>query len=141
MIGGPVPGADDYLWTTGSAAETITVTSSGTYGLNVESDDGCVGYDEMEVEFIECSNSINELEAGSVSVYPNPANQSFTISTANNLRNAEVHVYNSLGQKVQTLSMASSLETIDVSSLAVGNYVIQITSDEGVWQQHMLIQR
>jgi hypothetical protein len=38
-----------YLWSTGETTESITITETGTYSLQIIREGGCVGYDTVEV--------------------------------------------------------------------------------------------
>nr|MBP8967600.1 hypothetical protein [Paludibacteraceae bacterium] len=41
-----------YLWSTGDTTPTITVSTSGTYYVNVTSPNGCLGFDEVVITFM-----------------------------------------------------------------------------------------
>lgn len=43
---------ETYEWSTGETTRTIEVTESGTYGLTVYNEEGCPGYDEVNVTFL-----------------------------------------------------------------------------------------
>ena len=68
------------------------------------------------------------LSNGEVLVYPNPARNIINIESNNEIK--EVVVYNLLGQKIKQYH--SAINTIDISDMAKGIYVINITTDKGV---------
>ncbi len=68
------------------------------------------------------------LSNGEVLVYPNPARNIINIESNNEIK--EVVVYNLLGQKIKQYH--SAVNTIDISDIANGIYVINITTDKGV---------
>ena len=68
------------------------------------------------------------LSNGEVLVYPNPARNIINIESNNEIK--EVVVYNLLGQKIKQYH--SAINTIDISDIANGIYVINITTDKGV---------
>ena len=68
------------------------------------------------------------LSNGEVLVYPNPARNIINIESNNEIK--EVVVYNLLGQKIKQYH--SAINTIDISDMANGIYVINITTDKGV---------
>ncbi|ALW84043.1 hypothetical protein AUC43_02360 [Hymenobacter sedentarius] len=75
----------------------------------------------------------NEALAATVSVYPNPAHQRFTLTVpAGSLRAASATLLNALGQVVQTrqlnLSPANGTANFDVSRLAPGVYSLQLST-------------
>lgn len=74
------------------------------------------------------SLDLNAYSNQNFSIYPNPAKNSLTISSKQNVSISEVTIYNILGQLVETIHNSNN---IDVSSLKTGNYFIKITSDKG----------
>lgn len=50
-IGSAFSTADSVVWSTGSTADFITITQSGTYSVEVY-EDGCIGYDEIFLELV-----------------------------------------------------------------------------------------
>ena len=46
----------NYNWTTGSTAQYLNVTKSGTYGLQVKDENGCNGKDSIKIFFYNCIN-------------------------------------------------------------------------------------
>jgi len=67
--------------------------------------------------------SVNENLASEVSVYPNPANDMFTVANA---EGATIVVVNSLGQVVSSIENAASNQTIDASNFANGTYFVKV---------------
>jgi type IX secretion system substrate protein len=63
-------------------------------------------------------------------LYPNPANDIVNIKSKDNTQINSLSVYNTLGQLV--LTVTNPTESIDVSELALGNYVIKINTDKGI---------
>ena len=70
--------------------------------------------------------TVEENVAEAVSVYPNPANDMFTVANA---EGATIVVVNSLGQVVTTIENAASNQTIDVSSFANGTYFVKVNEE------------
>ena len=67
--------------------------------------------------------AVEENIAEAVSVYPNPANDMFTVANA---EGATIVVVNSLGQVVASIENAASNQTIDASSFANGTYFVKV---------------
>jgi len=65
-----------------------------------------------------------------VSLYPNPANNRLNISAANTIQNAEI--YNVLGKKVMNVTINKTSESIDISNLASGVYMIKYNIENTV---------
>ncbi|MBO7571543.1 MAG: T9SS type A sorting domain-containing protein [Bacteroidales bacterium] len=67
--------------------------------------------------------SVEENLAEEVSVYPNPANDMFTVANA---EGATIVVVNSLGQVVANIENAAANQTIDASNFANGTYFVKV---------------
>lgn len=63
------------------------------------------------------------------SLSPVPAKEFLTITTKQNVVISSINIYNTLGQVVQIITNPS--ETLDVSNLKTGSYLIRIVSDKG----------
>jgi hypothetical protein len=103
-------------------------TSTSDYFLDI--DNFTVGNAPMGIK----SNTLN---APSLSVFPNPSNGNFAVSLKNYQINnqAEVNIYNLLGQKVKTVTSANSAnKQINISSLDLekGMYIIEVKSGSEV---------
>ncbi len=70
--------------------------------------------------------TVEENVAEAVSVYPNPANDMFTVANA---EGATIVVVNSLGQVVATIENAASNQTIDASNFANGTYFVKVNEE------------
>ncbi|MEO6832799.1 MAG: T9SS type A sorting domain-containing protein [Chitinophagaceae bacterium] len=63
-----------------------------------------------------------------VSIYPNPATTYFTVEGASG---ATISLSNAVGQVVKNFSLTTDKEVLDISDLAAGVYVLQLTDKEG----------
>ncbi len=64
-----------------------------------------------------------------ISVYPNPVTETLSIRNAEGSR---VAIYNANGQIVKLIEKAEPNATVNVTSLSVGVYYVQITQDNRV---------
>jgi hypothetical protein len=80
-----------------------------------------------------------EASAVTASVYPNPATDRLMINGLSS--NAQIRVLDVMGREVVGTTSASPQLTLDVSSLAAGNYVLQIISDGETQFEKFSIQR
>jgi len=93
----------------------------------------------LDVQFGTATNptaSINENEVvEAMSLYPNPANESATLSFTTVADNAVVEVINSLGQQVYTVQVGAvngqEKVTIPTSELAEGLYFVNLKGSNG----------
>ena len=65
-----------------------------------------------------------------ISMYPNPASSRLTISAPKTINSAAI--YNILGKQVMSLEINKNSESIDVSNLATGMYLIKYSIDNAV---------
>jgi hypothetical protein len=68
------------------------------------------------------NNAVSE-----VSIYPNPVHSEFKIESQNQI--TSVKIYNSLGQSVKNVLPSESYNSIDISNLSNGIYLVEINSE------------
>ncbi|WP_027418907.1 T9SS type A sorting domain-containing protein [Crocinitomix catalasitica] len=92
------------------------------FGMCSETDcDIFLGAGDLNIENVELNN---------FTLYPNPANNQINIQFAENtLTQGQVQVYNSIGELIiqQTINSGNAIETIAVSDLSEGFYIVKIT--------------
>ncbi len=74
-------------------------------------------------------NSSDEVASKAINIYPNPSSGLFNISNA---ANANIKVYNSLGQVVAETIAETNNSVIDLSHCANGTYLIKIVNNDKV---------
>ncbi|MFN8154525.1 MAG: T9SS type A sorting domain-containing protein [Bacteroidia bacterium] len=87
--------------------------------------------------------SINELNIGSVNIYPNPVKDRFTITSQKSLQHLVIVLLDQLGRvKIrQEFSGGSAFEIEVPSYINSGLYVVQISSDQGSIIKKIVVQR
>ncbi|MES2798712.1 MAG: T9SS type A sorting domain-containing protein [Bacteroidota bacterium] len=83
-------------------------------------------------------NSIDENVLGSISMYPNPANQVVNIN-AKDVSLTNVEIYSVAGQLMKSISANSSVLTVDVSSISAGVYFVKMYANEGSTTRQLVI--
>ena len=78
-----------------------------------------------------------EPESADIAMYPNPAENSIVITGVNG--KAKVEVYSIMGQLILIKDIESDKETIDLSALNNGTYLVKITSDAQTLKTDRLI--
>ena len=125
----------------GATNQSYTVLQSGFYTVIVSDSNGCVNSASIKVTI----SGIEELNDGSVSVYPNPSSGNFIIELLNGLMADEVliDVVNTLGQKVfssqQKISATAFKKQIDLSNFAHGVYFIEIKTEHEFLRKKIVI--
>tara|TARA_R110002072_G_scaffold1587_1_gene13347 strand:+ start:150532 stop:154179 length:3648 start_codon:yes stop_codon:yes gene_type:complete len=102
---------------------TVTLTATDEYG-----NDGTCTF-ELTVESV-LGVDDNKLD-NAIEMYPNPAQNQVTIANSSNILLERVMIYDLNGKLVNNTDLSGSLgeQVIDVSKLAAGVYVVQITGE------------
>ncbi len=90
--------------------------------------------------YIDLPYGVNEMMTGvsNISIYPNPAKQSIKLSNPDGELIMEICIINQLGQIVLQESFRDN--SINISELIPGIYIVKITSNKGVNQRRLLIE-
>jgi hypothetical protein len=83
-------------------------------------------YDDIEVTQ---ALSISDYESFSVSSFPNPVNDTWNVSSADEI--SQINIYNILGKNVATFSPYKNTYSLDMSHFDSGIYLIKIVSSIG----------
>lgn len=97
---------------TAEYAGVDNVPANNTLAINVVRTDG--------------PTAVEENAASAVSVYPNPANDMFTVA---NVEGATIEVVNALGQVVSRIENANANQTINASNFANGTYFVRVNAE------------
>lgn len=114
----------------GSNKVQVKWLTVGTETIKVKetSDQGCLGVEKSFAVNVVPTTSVNELHANAdVVVYPNPMNESLTVSMLSNHKLQSATIYDLIGNEIIT----SNKSDIDVSHLQNGVYVIRIKDNNG----------
>ncbi|QIE58493.1 T9SS type A sorting domain-containing protein [Rasiella rasia] len=69
-----------------------------------------------------------EESLANLTLYPNPAEKTLTIASEVNI--SAIKIYNTLGQELLTQEVAATTAKVDISSLATGTYIVQISAKD-----------
>lgn len=83
---------------------------------------------------------VDDFEAKSVSLYPNPASTYFTVNSPKMQIDA-VEIFNSIGQKVKALSLDNGNNVVDVAELPAGVYIVRFHSGGKAVKSQRLIRK
>ena len=131
-VAGPVTTELSFT-TTGTEWQTITLdfgTGLGNYPtmvLFVDSGDAGAGSSDTflvdDIAIYSATADVRDNNMLNISMYPNPTSNRLNISAQNIIKSAVI--YNILGKQVMCLEINKNSESIDVSSLASGMYLIK----------------
>ncbi|MCT4581543.1 MAG: T9SS type A sorting domain-containing protein [Flavobacteriales bacterium] len=130
-----------HSWNTGQLTNTITVgpfnaPNSLTYTVEVEAA-GCIGQDTINVVIDNCLD-IYDSPAPEITTYPNPSNQYITIT--NDLWSAYTITISDLsGQIIMQEQGLEYQQTLDLSNISTGTYILTLSKDHQKYQQKLQI--
>ncbi len=112
---------DSYLNTTIDLPSGVT-----DYSFSVDPNDpASIDLDRFEIQFVDGTLSNNQFDLDQVSIYPNPAQGSFTIE-APFTSETTIRIYNALGQEMIKRTSSDRQINIDGNSLKNGLYIVKI---------------
>jgi hypothetical protein len=118
-------GAISYTWNTTATTTAVVISPSVTtsYTVTGSGANGCKNTITITQSVSACTGiNANQLSNTIISVYPNPSNGEFTISTDSDMN---LSIINNLGQVVKEISINSSNNyNASVSNLANGIYFV-----------------
>ena len=129
-------GGYTYSWNTTPVQTTPTATGllPGTYFVTVTDASGCVGDTSVTVTF---TTGIDEVSSTDfVSIYPNPSNGLFTISTAS--KKNHISIFDVLGKNLMVIDSNISKTEINLQHLNNGVYFVKV-KHEGVTSTRRLV--
>lgn len=87
----------------------------------------------------DCSmTSVEEMESKNISIYPNPATENFVVNLADN-SNAQIQLFNLVGQVVVEQNVNAQTATINVSNLNDGIYMLKVMQNGQVYTSKVVV--
>jgi hypothetical protein len=130
-----------YEWTgpNGFTASTSSISNltGGQYVLTITDANGC----KIVANYNLSSASIHEMSDNSISIYPNPASDFFTIKNANNAQSLKVEIYSMDGKLIQSekLFSVNSEYKLGISKFLSGRYLLKVYTGDKVVLRHITI--
>ncbi|HEX2899396.1 MAG TPA: PKD domain-containing protein, partial [Bacteroidia bacterium] len=129
--------------TTSSPSYNYQGTGNGTYNVTLVVSGPCGSDTLTQAITIDCIVGISMPDHLSVTVYPNPNDGLFKVRFQGLEADAELHVYNELGQQVYAHSLEGCRgeceEVIDLQDVAAGIYITKIKVGDAVLSKRVLI--
>ncbi|MCC6181416.1 MAG: T9SS type A sorting domain-containing protein, partial [Bacteroidia bacterium] len=130
-----------YSWTPISAnTPTIGNLAVGCYTVIVTDAKGCV---DTETTCVSFSTKIEELQHSTshLSMYPNPNNGIFTVSSIQLEERMKIEITNTMGQVVSNERFTNVTQVnVNLSSFAKGIYYVKVNTKDGTQLFKLLIQ-
>ena len=87
---------------------------------------------EPAVFVVETNTGISDRNYDQLQIWPNPANDLLNVQLMDGAVISAIEIIDITGRSIRSESSTRSLERIDVSDLPIGNFVLRITSADGV---------
>lgn len=123
-----------YLWSNGATTQTITV-SVGTYTVTVTVG-GCSDTDKVIV--LDKMGIDEPIAKDLVSIYPNPASNSFVIESKSGLIKGYA-IYNAIGQSLKAADVYASQATVNAAGIPAGLYFIRLQMTDDTYLIRQLV--
>ncbi|MEQ9187668.1 MAG: T9SS type A sorting domain-containing protein [Cryomorphaceae bacterium] len=129
-------GFTSYLWSTGATSTTLLVGSgvsqagSELIHVIVETEDGCVGSDTVEVTYETCTG-LSQSNGLDLVIYPNPLQTELHIEGLTH-NTSQIEICDLTGKLVHSFSNFSQSNgtiTLDVSEIPSGIYTLSLVQD------------
>ena len=104
----------------------ITVPENGDYTVTVTDENGC----ESEETYTVTGVSVESHLASSINVFPNPTSSVLNFDMGD-VSARFIHIYDMTGKKINVIDANNTFVVINVSTLAKGLYIYQITNQDG----------
>lgn len=117
----------NYSWSNGQTTESITIPNvTGNVDVSLTGTNASTGCANTAHVTVMANAAIDAVNDGIMSIYPNPTSAKVTINSAESLKS--VSVFNMTGQQVIN---ADNANTVDLSKLNNGAYVIRVEMENG----------
>ena len=115
----------------GTSKSVTGLQPSTTYEWKISTKcNGSTSASSTVISFTTPASSIAGNEGQNITLYPNPATSSLNISvTGWNGENGTGEIYSMQGARVNTFTVNSGINNIDINGLATGAYILQIKKD------------
>jgi hypothetical protein len=137
-----------YKWSTGSTQDKISINTNTLdsfqwFWLEVVDSQSCSGIDSISVRLIDWTNVFELSGDGPFKIYPNPSSDKIFIGYSSNHKSLVCTIASFNGNELSQKSIQKSHETIDVSHISQGVYLLTIEDSESGerWIQKLVISR
>lgn len=133
------------------ALEVLSQSNVLSAGGDSSSSSGSVSFSVGQVDYVQASSSSGAMSQGvqqpyeffqiigveelndemNISAFPNPTNEFVQIQLVGNYSNLQLHLFDAIGNLVQSTNMNAFQTTLDLSSFANGVYYLRVLNAEG----------
>lgn len=121
-------GYESYTWNgVQNDYNVYAAMQPGTYDVSVVDTYGCTLNDTIVVSIEPCLN-INVVSEDAISIFPNPAANEITVALNANIVGGQLSLTDLNGKVFNTSTLTEAAQTINVSDLQAGVYLITVTN-------------
>jgi hypothetical protein len=142
---------DSYYWSTGDSTASITITAPGTYQLWTNAGDGFMS--SLPFEVIDAANlCMDSVDSGIgidskfknqlLTVYPNPAQDQFTIEWPEGIQGTHVMELHDLQGRIvysKEVEITGATSVLNLDEFASGIYHLRVANEHNVMTQRVSI--
>lgn len=134
--------ASDFITITNQAGTTLLAsgttplvwnsgTTTGVVRYFIHTNNSCGNQSQDRSRFVACSTTlgVEEVEKGSIKLYPNPTKSIININGIDTIDKVEIS--SSLGQQIGVILINATQSQIDLSSYAAGIYFVKVYTEKG----------
>lgn len=132
-------GYPSYYWLPSNVTtQSIQVSSTGTFTLIIDNGQGCVASDSITVNILPTTLT-EHADAGSISIFPNPAREEVTFRSATPMNT--VRIYDAQGRLVRSESTGGATSyRMNTTGLESGVYITEVVTEKGTVRGRLIIQ-
>ncbi|NDH07229.1 T9SS C-terminal target domain-containing protein [bacterium] len=129
-----------------NGAGVATTTNTGTFGVKytISNVYGCQNSRTITGTIISCgskpTSAVNNNDAVSYTMYPNPAKDVVNIKMDMLVGSAELTITDIVGKQVRKQALSLGSNEIDITNLAKGLYTVNITTKDGKKVQKLVVE-
>jgi hypothetical protein len=86
------------------------------------------------------SSGIAEYDNSTLSIYPNPAKDRFTLQLETEFTNAQLQIFNTLGENIYSTQIVNSTSYIVHQDLPSGIYFVKVSEGEKMFTEKLIVQ-
>ncbi len=122
----------------GTPGENI-LAAADFFGTNDSGGDGLYYIDD--VQLIQSTGVYTEeVNAASIAMWPNPANDLLNIALPSTSQSANVQIFDARGRVVANTLVTTTIQNIDINTLEAGIYTVRVVCGEQVYAQKVVIE-
>lgn len=141
-------GTYTYTWAPGANLDDSTLanpsytmgTTNETVSLLVVDSKNCEATDDVSITYNPGNVSINEFENASFIIYPNPVSSTLHIQGLEALKGLNASLTDLNGKVVAEQILEDGMNTMDVSGLSKGVYLLNVNSSSDSYQSKIVIE-